>query len=88
MKSRESLTSVHVLAAEVVPVEEHQLDPVALVERHQADEQQQDGSQTSGQLHRVHELCWRSRADTEEEFQLQTDGEEQRRPLSSFGDSG
>ena len=40
----------------MVPVEEHELDPVALVQRHQADEQQQDGSQAAGQLHRVHQL--------------------------------
>lgn len=52
------LTSIYILAAKVVPVEEHELDPVALVQSHEADQQQQDGSQTSGQLHRVHELCW------------------------------
>lgn len=55
------ITSVYVLAAEVVAVEEHELDPVALVQRHQADEQQQDGAQTSGQLHRVHQLGWKTR---------------------------
>lgn len=50
------LTSVYILTAEVASVEEHELNSVALVERHQADEQHQDGSQTSGQLHRVHQL--------------------------------
>lgn len=51
------LTSIYILTAEVVPVEEHELNPVALVQRHQTDQQYQDGSQTSGQLHRVHQLC-------------------------------
>lgn len=51
------LTSIYILAAKVVPVEEHELNPVALVQRHQTDEQHQDGSQTSGQLHCVHQLC-------------------------------
>lgn len=50
------LTSIYILATKVVPVEKHELDPVALVQRHQADQQQQDGAETSGQLHRVHQL--------------------------------
>lgn len=50
-------TSVHVLAAKVPPIEEHQFDFVALVEGDEADEQQQDRSQPSCQLHCVHELC-------------------------------
>lgn len=53
-----SLTSVDVVAAKVVAIEEHELDPVALVEGHQADQQQQDGAQASRQLHRVHQLSW------------------------------
>lgn len=53
---RVSLTSVDVVAAEVVPVKEHELDPVALVESRQADQQQQDGTQASRQLHHVHQL--------------------------------
>lgn len=51
------LTSVCILTPKVVSVEEHELDPVALVQCHQADQQQEDGTQTSGQLHRVHQLC-------------------------------
>lgn len=51
------LTSIYILTPKVVSVEEHELDPVALVQRHQADQQQEDGAQTSGQLHRVHQLC-------------------------------
>lgn len=54
----QSLTSIYILTPKVVSVEEHELDPVALVQRHQADQQQEDGAQTSGQLHRVHQLCW------------------------------
>lgn len=54
---RSSFTSVHVLAAKVPPIEEHQLDFVALVEGDEEDEQQQDRSQPSCQLHCVHELC-------------------------------
>lgn len=53
------LTSIHVVAAKVVPVEEHELNPVALVEGHQTHQQQQDHAQAPGQLHRVHQLCWR-----------------------------
>ena len=52
------LTSIYILAAKVVPVEEHEFDPVALVQGHQADEQQQDGAQAAGQLHRIHQLRW------------------------------
>lgn len=51
------LTSVYILTTKVVPVEEHELDPVALVQCHQTNQQHQDGSQTSGQLHCVHQLC-------------------------------
>jgi len=40
----------------VVPVEEHELDAVTLVDGHQADEEQQDGAQTPRQLHGVHQL--------------------------------
>lgn len=54
---RSSFTSVHVLAAKVPPIEEHQLNFVALVEGDEEDEQQQDRSQPSCQLHCVHELC-------------------------------
>lgn len=52
-----TFTSIHILAAKVPPVEEHQLYLVAFVEGDEEDEQQQDRSQPSCQLHRVHELC-------------------------------
>lgn len=51
------LTSIYVLTPKVVSVEKHEFDAVALVQGHQADQQQEDGAQTSGQLHRVHQLC-------------------------------
>lgn len=51
-----ALTSVYILAAKVVPVKKHDLDPVALVESDKEDEQHQDGPQTARQLHRVHQL--------------------------------
>lgn len=54
---KRGLTSIYILTPEVVSVEEHEFDAVALVQRHQADQQQEDGAQTSGQLHRVHQLC-------------------------------
>lgn len=59
------LTSIYVLTPKVVSVEEHEFDPVALVQRHQADQQQEDGAQTSGQLHRVHQLCYGGQNVTE-----------------------
>lgn len=51
------ITSIHVLAAKVLPIEKHQLDLVAFVEGDEEDEQQEDRSQPPCQLHRVHELC-------------------------------
>lgn len=50
-------TSIHVLAAKVSPIEEHQLDLVAFVEGDEEDEQQQDRSKASCKFHCVHELC-------------------------------
>lgn len=50
------LTSIYILTPKVISVEEHEFDPVALVQRHQANQQQEDSAQTSGQLHRVHQL--------------------------------
>lgn len=62
-----SLTSVDVVAAEVVAIEKHELDPVALVEGHQADQQQQDGAQATRQLHSVHQLSWEGWRDQRSE---------------------
>lgn len=56
-KKERGLTSIYILTPKVVSVEEHEFDPVALVQRDQADQQQEDGPQPSGQLHRVHQLC-------------------------------
>lgn len=51
------VTSIHILAAKVPPIEKHQLNLVAFVEGDEEDEQQKDRSQPPCQLHGVHELC-------------------------------
>lgn len=55
--SHRSLTAVHVLAAKVVPIKEHELNSVALVQGDQEDKQEKNGAQSTGQLDCVHELC-------------------------------
>lgn len=51
------VTSIHILAAKVPPIEKHQLDLVAFVEGDEEDKQQENRSQPPCQLHGVHELC-------------------------------
>lgn len=74
MPVKDFLTSINVLAAKVPPIEEHQLDLVTFVEGDEKDEQQQDGSQPSCQLHCVHELCWGQHTQARQYLKLRRQG--------------
>lgn len=51
-----AFTSVCIFSTEVMPVAKQQLDPVALINRQQQSQEKKNRTQSTSQLHCVHEL--------------------------------